>query len=317
MAVDPTKLTWTRNGEASLVARSLVWAALALGQMLLLWAQTWDWGKGPWVALAAASSGMSVLGSVTWGPTRQALTAWRAFGRVMGVTLAVTIVGFWTFVLGALASSDLGEGVISALIVGVVWGLLTSAVVVPLSLVIHRWRTDPALHRSLDLAVALIAVTALFSLARPRGLADAVHACFVDSAQLSMRIHCEAVPVGRLLARFGDALLSSALAMAVGLWAWEWRLRRWLDDARLGQVPGYRAVAARSLSTDGLPQWTLGEEPCAVALVRDRPEDGYRDNATDRPVAVLPADERVAWREYVLPMVVLVCSLGLWARLGG
>lgn len=72
-----------------------------------------------------------------------------------------------------------------------------------------------------------------------------------------------------------------------------------------------------ALSTDGVPRWTLDGGSCSLALVRDRPAEGYRDDASDRPVALLPAVDAPSWRECALPIVALLCVLGLWMRLRG
>lgn len=315
MAVDPTKLDWARSDGAGVGARALVWLALALGHLLFAWSPLWDWGAGPWLPLAVASDSLGVLTVALWGPPRAARSPLRAFEVALGIAVvvggvAVIAAPAW---LGGRAVETRGFVAVAAL----AWGLLSAVVAVPLAVVIHRWRADPGLRHTLDLVAALIAAAALFAFARPRGLADALYACLEDPAQLSLRIRCEAIPTGRLLARFGDALLSSALAMAVGLWAWERRLRQWLDDARGGRVPGHKVVEAGARVTEGLPRWTLDDGPCSMVVVRERPEEGYRDDANERPVALLAASEAPSWREYALPAVALLCVLGLWLRLRG
>lgn len=303
-AISGAPPSWTSAGRAGLVERLAMLVLAAAGHVVFLSSLfEWEHEMGWSFSLALAAVNVLSLATLTLGQRRRPLTV----ARAIGATVLVSAVTF-TFVLLALGQLDgsrsrVVNDLVTAAVYGSICGLLGATVTVPLSLAVDRWRADPSVRRRLDAWATLACIGSVFAWMGPR--TEVVQRACPTLAR------CSSLPALHL------ALLTTTLALATGLWAWEERARRSLADAAVGKLAGHEAVDPQTVDVAGLPKVSLTDLPLRfVALVRGSGSEAYRENASPTPRALVPVDEPISWRGYVLPLVAAVCAVGLALRLG-
>jgi hypothetical protein len=88
-------------------------------------------------------------------------------------------------------------------------------------------------------------------------------------------------------------------------------LRRAISRARDGAIGGRRvSLSSEAAAGEAASLATMHDEEM-VAVVGAMGEAGYREVAPEPVLVAFPREPRVSWRLAAMPLVALVCALGL------
>jgi len=306
----PTLRRWISASSPTVGARLAVLALAALGHFAVLGSLWWDRKVGLVFPLAMTAPNLLVLAAAALARRK---IAWPRGGPMVAVVGA-------SVVMMALCSAAqvLGHGaglVLSSMLLGAcsgaAFGLVGALVATPLCRVIERWRADPAPRRALDVWAALASYGVVFAVARPFQYGRSAQLCgaFPRSA------NCFQIEFGRLLQALDPTLAATAIVVAGAVLALDLHLRRVIARAHAGALYGHRVTAA-AIATDAVSFATAPGETM-LALVGPPPGASYREDASDAVVALLPKTPNTSWRLLAMPLVILLCALGLASGIRG